>query len=38
MFVAHSAPELVTKIDRATIGQEEEAEAPEPFIWDPNAE
>ena len=33
-----SAPEVVTKVDRAAIGQEEEAEAPEPFVWDPASE
>lgn len=32
------APEEVSKVERVEIGQDEEAEAPEPFDWDPNQE
>jgi len=31
-----SAPEDVTKVERVALGQGNEAEAPEPFVWDPN--
>jgi hypothetical protein len=30
------APEEVTKVERVALGQEEEADAPEPFDWNPN--
>eukprot|EP01038_Epipyxis_sp_PR26KG_P006496 gene6496-8931_t len=32
------SPELVTKVERMLIGQEDDAPPPEPFEWDPNAE
>lgn len=31
-------PENVSKIERVALGQEEMAQAPEPFEWDPNDE
>lgn len=31
-----SEPENVAKVERVAIGQEDEADAPEPFMWDPN--
>mmetsp|Transcript_12734 Transcript_12734/g.21325 ORF Transcript_12734/g.21325 Transcript_12734/m.21325 type:complete len:821 (-) Transcript_12734:281-2743(-) len=33
-----SAPETVEKVERVTLGQEECADPPEPFEWDPNDE
>jgi len=33
-----SSPEIVAKVERMTLGQEDEAPAFEPFEWDPNDE